>query len=288
MSPRPSLLAAAALCLLCLGFGSSTAALAQQTPSNPSPPLNSDFLITPAPILTPWQNGGSASEGSSSAVAASVARLTFGPCGYRSAHWHSFAWEVLTPVTPGLSLTTVMQEPSNAGGAGGGGLSRTDVVAPGQSIAFPAGWLHLQLNDNCAPLDAVLVWNAVSSGGTTNLAQAAFSLDPAWGRVAFAAPLPAPAATNWIVDPTCAARCGISGATSPVPSAGTALKDKLRQTAGLAFSGEQVAAADATALFGRGAKSALKKDAQLAAAAVRGGAAAAKNATRAAVGVVVG
>ena len=48
-----------------------------------------------------------------------------------------------------------MQAPSNSDG----GKTRTDIVQPGQSIAFPAGWLHLQLNDNCAPLDAVLVWH---------------------------------------------------------------------------------------------------------------------------------
>ena len=276
MSPRPSsLLAAAAICLL---LGCNSPALAQQSASNPSPKLDSDFLITPSPILTPWQNGGSASEGSTDALAASVARLTFGACVYRAAHWHSVAWEVLTPVTPGLSLTTVMQEPSNFGS----GASRTDVVAPGQSISFPAGWTHLQLNDNCSPLDAVLVWNAVNSGGTTNLAQASYSFDPAWGQVGFVTPLPAPAATNWVVDPTCAARCGITTASSV--SAKTAFKDSLQQTAGLAFSGEQVAAADATALFGQGLKATLQKDAQLGVAAVKQ----AKNATRAAVGAVVG
>ena len=177
---------------------------AQQTASNPVPSLNSDFLITPKPILTPWQNGASAVAGSSSSVGASVGRVTFGPCVYRAAHWHNIAWEVLTPVTPAVSLTTVMQEPSNPG------LRRTDIVAPGQSIVFPAGWLHLQLNDNCTPLDAVLVFNAVSSGGTTNLPQAAFTIEPAYAAVAFVQPLPAPAPTNWVIDPTCANRCAIN------------------------------------------------------------------------------
>jgi hypothetical protein len=162
---------------------------AQQTASNPVPSLNSDFLITPKPILTPWQNGASAVAGSSSSVGASVGRVTFGPCVYRAAHWHNIAWEVLTPVTPAVSLTTVMQEPS--------GLRRTDIVAPGQSIVFPAGWLHLQLNDNC-------------TGGTTNLPQAAFTIEPAYAAVAFVQPLPAPAPTNWVIDPTCAKRCAIN------------------------------------------------------------------------------
>ena len=279
---RPSLLVplATAFCL-CL-CGSAEVALAQQTLTGPTPALNSDLLLTISnPILTPWENGASATDASSAAVGATVARITFGPCVYRTAHWHNLAWEVLTPLSPSLSLTAVMQEPSNAGGK-----QRTDVVAPGQSIVFPAGWLHLQLNDNCAPLDTLLVFNAVKSGGTSNLPQAIYSLDPAYNQVAFVSPLPAPAPTNWVVDPTCAARCGISStANSATFSAGTSeLKNKLRQTAGLAFSGEQVAAADATALFGQGLKSVLKKDAQLAAAAVKGGAAAAKNATRAVVG----
>ena len=94
---RSSILSAAAAVLLCGG-----GALAQSTASNPTPPLNGDFLITPTPILTPWMNGASASEGSTSDIGASVTRLTYGPCVYRGAHWHNFAWEVLTPVTPGV------------------------------------------------------------------------------------------------------------------------------------------------------------------------------------------
>ena len=133
----------------------------------------------------------------------------------------------------------------------------------------------------------MLVWNAVNSGGTTNLPQAISTLDAPYTQVAFVTPLPAPAPTNWVVDPTCAARCGLNATSSSsgdAVSAGTALKQKLQTTAGLVFSGEQVAAADATALFGQGAKSVLQKDSQLAAAAVRGKVAAAKNATRAALG----
>ena len=270
------LLVTAALVLVVLAARRTSA---EETASNPVLPLNSDFLITPTPILTPWQNGASVVAGSFTAVGASVGRLTYGPCVYRAAHWHNFAWEVLTPVTPAVSLTTVMQEPSNSGG-----LTRTDIVAPGQSVVFPAGWLHLQLNDNCTPLDAVLVSNAVNFGGTTNLPQAASTISPAYAAVAFVQPLPAPAPTNWVIDPACAQRCGINS-TSSSTSAGAAFKNKVRQTAGLVFSGEQVAAADATALFGQGAKSVFRSDAQLAAAAAKSAVASSKNATRAAVGV---
>ena len=115
-------------------FVSKPLRFSAKTASNPVPPLNSDFVITPTPILTPWQNFASAVEGSCISVGTSVTRLTYGPCVYRASHWHNFAWEVLTPVSPKNSLTTVMQEPLNYGG-----LSRTDIVAPGQPIVFPAG-----------------------------------------------------------------------------------------------------------------------------------------------------
>lgn len=172
-----------------------------------------------------------------------------------------------------------MAQPSSAGG-----LSRTDIVAPGQSIAYPAGWLHLQLNDNCEPIDTVLVFNAVGSGGTSNVPQALSTFDAAYTQVAWVTPLPAPQPTNWVVDPTCAARCGINATSASTPSAKAQFQNKLQETAGLVFSGEQVAAADASALFGQGAKAALRQDAQLAAKALQSGAAAAKNATRAVVG----
>ena len=106
-----------------------------------------------------------------------------------------------------------MAEPSSTGG-----LSRTDLIAPGQSITYPAGWLHIQHNDNCEPLDTVLVFNAVNSGGTTNLPQALSTFDANYtSQIGWVAPVPAPAPTFWVVDPACAARCGIN-ATSPSPA----------------------------------------------------------------------
>lgn len=87
MPSRP--LAAALLLLLSASTTVLSFASAQQTPSNPVPPLNSDFVITPTPILTPYNAPNtSAFEGSSSAVGVSVARLQYGPCVYRAAHWH--------------------------------------------------------------------------------------------------------------------------------------------------------------------------------------------------------
>ena len=66
-----------ALALLLLSVSAAAVVSAQQTASNPVPPLNSDFLITPSPILQPWNAPNvSALEGSSSAVGVSVARLT--------------------------------------------------------------------------------------------------------------------------------------------------------------------------------------------------------------------
>lgn len=170
-----------------------------------------------------------------------------------------------------------MAEPSN-----NGGNSRTDVIAPGQSIVYPPGWLHIQHNDNCESLDTVLVFSAVNSGGTTNLPQALSTFDANYtSKIGWLAAVPDPAPTFWVVDPACAARCGINATSASAPTAKAQFQNKLQQTAGLVFSGEQVAAADASALFGQGAKAALRQDAQLAAKAVRSGAAAAKNATRA-------
>ena len=225
-------------------------ALAATAAAQVSPPLNGDFLITPTPILTPWTTGASAVEGSSTSVGNSVARLVYAPCGYRAAHWHSTAWEVLTPVSPTLSLTSVMEQPSN--GAGGAQL-RTDIIAPGQSLTIPQGWLHYQFNDNCAELPAVLVWNQPSSGGTNNAPQMMAGLPLAYTDAAFVTPLPEPAGGpgTWVVDAGCAARCGL-------PTNGTSKKDalisKLEVAKGFIPSGEQVAAAKAAAMFGKGVK----------------------------------
>lgn len=72
--------AATAAALLAL----AAVAAAQQSSVNPMPPLStSDFLITTSPILQPWTGGSSASEGSSTSIGNSVARLTYGPCGIR-------------------------------------------------------------------------------------------------------------------------------------------------------------------------------------------------------------
>lgn len=77
---------------------------AQQSSTNPAPPLNGDYLISTSPILTPWANGASAVAGSSNTLGNSVARVTFGACTYLVSHSHAFAWEVLTPVTAGRSV----------------------------------------------------------------------------------------------------------------------------------------------------------------------------------------
>ena len=226
-------------------------ALATTAAAQVSPPLNGDFLITPTPILTPWTNGASALEGSSTSVGNSVARLIYGPCVYRAAHWHSAAWEVLTPVSPTLSLMSVMEQPSNAAG---GAQLRTDIIAPGQSLTIPQGWLHYQFNDNCADLPAVLVWNSPSSGGTNNAPQMMAGLPVTYTDAAFVTPLPQPAggAGTWVVDAACAARCGLP--TNGTIPKGDALKAKLELAKGFIPSGEQVAAAKAAALFGKGVK----------------------------------
>ena len=75
------------------------------------------------------------------------------------------------------------------------------------------------------PLEAVLVWNAVDSGGTTNVPPALASLDKAYTDVAFVQPLPA-SGPSFVVDPACALRCGINATAingyAPPPTAAAA------------------------------------------------------------------
>jgi len=131
---------------------------------------------------------------------------------------------------------------------------------PFKSARYPAGWIHNQLNSNCEPLDAVLVWNAVNSGGTVNVPAVLATFDPAYENVAWQGGIP-PAnggPGEWVVDAACAARCGLpSNGTLPK---GYALKSKLATAAGMVASSEQLAAAKASALFGSGVKQTVEKN----------------------------
>ena len=182
--------------------------------------------------------------------------MTYGPCVYLDAHWHSFAWEVLTPLSPTLSLTSIMQNPTSAGGQ-----DRTDIIQPGQSLAIPQGWFHVSFNDNCSPLDALLVWDATATGGSIFVPQSITSFSTPYTDAAFAGPLPPPAGL-WVQNAACLARCGLNATST---STASALRNKLANAASLVFSGEQVAAADATALLGKGVKQVAQNDAALAA-----------------------
>jgi len=162
--------------------------------------------------------------GSSRRVDNSVARVTLGPCAYDVSHWHP-AWEVITPISPTNAITSILQEPSPASS------THKTVVQPGQSFAIPTGWLHVDFNDNCSPTDVVFVWNAVNTGGTFPVPQDLFALGPEYNNVAFTAPLP-PAAGLWVVDETCAARCGLSNTTM---TKGKVLKQELASAANAAL-----------------------------------------------------
>lgn len=128
--------------------------------------------------------------------------------------------------------------------------------------------MHIQFNDNCSPTEAVLVWNAVNSGGTANIVPSLAAFDPNYINIAWRSPLPGPG-PNFVVDEVCARRCGINAtAINGYPasqSLSTLLKNKLAQAPSRIFSAEQVAAADATALFGKGVKQVAQNDAVLAA-----------------------
>lgn len=87
---------------------------------------------------------------------------------------------------------------------------RRDTLRRGDSVAYPAGWVHYQLNDGCKNATALLVWNAVHSGGVNNVLQQIGALDLgykdsafAWGR--------GPRQGFWLRDAECARRCGLDG-----------------------------------------------------------------------------
>jgi hypothetical protein len=102
----------------------------------------------------------------------------------------------------------------------------------------------------------VLVWSAVNTGGTVAFPQSISSLPVSYTNAAFTTPLPAPAGL-WVVDASCAARCGIP--TNTTMSKADAIKAKLQTAAGTIPAAEQVAAAKAAALFGAGRKESVEK-----------------------------
>jgi hypothetical protein len=89
---------------------------------------------------------------------------------------------------------------------------RRDTLGRGDSIAYPAGWVHYQLNDGCSNATALLVWNAVHSGGVNNVAQQLGAL-PDEGEGDYKGALfprgKGPRQGFWLRDAECARRCGL-------------------------------------------------------------------------------
>lgn len=88
---------------------------------------------------------------------------------------------------------------------------RRDTLGRGDSIAYPAGWVHYQLNDGCTNATALLVWNAVHSGGVNNVPQQLGAL-PDDGEDYKGALFPrgkGPRQGFWLRDAECSRRCGL-------------------------------------------------------------------------------
>ena len=134
---------------------------------------------------------------------------------------------MMTPISPTNAITSVIRGPYPSIS------SQKTVIQPGQSFTVPTGWLHLSFNDNCSPTDAVFVWNAVNAGNTFVVPQALFAFDTGYTNVAFTAPLPPPAG-YYVIDETCAARCGLSNTTM---TKGNVLKKELASAANAALLG---------------------------------------------------
>lgn len=165
---------------------SAAVARSQHTPaSSPPPPKN--------PNPQPPPQG------------ASVAHVALGPCVYRAFHWHSTAWEIFTLTHGQGPVRSLMIAP----GAGESRV-REDTLRHGESIAYPAGWVHLQLNDGCHNATALLVWNAVHSGGVNNVAQQLGAIRDVGGYSAAVFPRGrGPRQGYWLRDAECARRCGL-------------------------------------------------------------------------------
>jgi hypothetical protein len=107
-----------------------------------------------------------------------------------------------------------------APGAGGQQV-RADVLRRGDSVAYPAGWAHYQLNDGCRNATALLVWNAVHSGGVNNVPQQLRALPEGYrGAVFGRRGGAAPRAGFWLLDEACAERCGLATPAGEVDDEG--------------------------------------------------------------------
>ena len=88
------------------------------------------------------------------------------------------------------------------------------------ATAVPAGYAHIDFNDNCITAEAILVWNAINAGGTFPMPQSLFQLSPGFNDAEFPGGLPAPRDPGfWPVDAACAARCGLNASDAKVAAA---------------------------------------------------------------------
>lgn len=205
---------------------------ARASPSSPPPPpspfpsIDGDLKIDVSTrLFEPWGNDSSAVEGSSYAIGASVARVQLGPCSFRAFHWHAAAWEVFTLVHGVGPIRSVMVAP----GAGEQAV-RQDVLRHGETVAYPQGWAHYQLNDGCANATALLVWNAVHSGGVNNVPQQLRALPEGYkGAVFGRRGGAAPRGDFWLRDEACARRCGLE--SLPPPTAGGEAREEEEEEA---------------------------------------------------------
>lgn len=179
--------------------------LSSSAPSPPNPPLDSDLkLDISAKLFQPWGNDSMAVEGSSYAIGASVAHVRLGPCVYRAFHWHAGAWEIFSVVHGDGPVRSLMIEPGQEQRV------REDTLRRGDSVAYPGGWAHYQLNDGCKNVTALLVWNAVHSGGVNNVPQQIAALPHGYREALLPYGGRPPRQGYWLRDPECARRCGLS------------------------------------------------------------------------------
>ena len=159
-----------------------------------------DTFVSPyTPALTPWEYGCSVLVSSSTAGdGMSAGLVTMGPCSYRQLHLHTAADEWLFVVAAAEPLVSVTTLPNNT--------AVRVALAPRDSVLYPRGYPHYQLNPSCTQPATYHTVFAVQNSGTINLVQNLGAVPAAYLASAFTAP---PAGEGlWVLDAECERRCG--------------------------------------------------------------------------------
>ena len=116
-------------------------------------------------------------------------------------HLHTAADEWLFVISAAEPLVSVTTLPNNT--------AVRVALAPGDSVLYPRGWPHYQLNPSCTQPATYHAVFPAQSAGTINLVANLGAAPAAYLESAFAAP---PVGKGiWVLDAECERRCGRAG-----------------------------------------------------------------------------